>query len=161
GPGGVETETTQRFGDMTWGEVSRGEVWRPITATFLHKNLLHLALNLVALVLLGRLVEPWYGPGPFLALCLALGALGNLLGGALAGAAVGFGHRPLVRLAEGAWFRRLAWGFAGLLTLACTLAQVRDARAEAALEPELAAVTLRVQADEVLLPDLVKLFPLY
>ncbi len=79
----VSTVTSHRFGDMTWLEVRHGDSWRLLTATFVHFGLIHLTLNGLALFNLGRLVEPWYRTGPFLAICLAIGGLGNLLGGAL------------------------------------------------------------------------------
>ena len=79
----VSTVTSHRFGDMTWLEVRQGQAWRAVTATFVHFGLIHLTLNTLGLINLGRLVEPWYRTGPFLAVCLAIGGLGNLLGGAL------------------------------------------------------------------------------
>jgi rhomboid protease GluP len=79
----VSTLTSHRFGDMTWHEVRRGESWRLLTATFVHFGLIHLALNGLALLNIGRLIEPWYRTGPFLAICLLIGGLGNLVGGAL------------------------------------------------------------------------------
>ena len=79
----TSTLISHRFGDMTWVEVSRGEVWRVETATFVHFGLIHVALNVLGLINLGRLIEPWYRTGPFLAICLAIGGLGNLTGGAL------------------------------------------------------------------------------
>ena len=79
----VSTAISHRFGDMTWVEVSRGQAWRVVTATFVHFGLIHLSLNTLGLINLGRLVEPWYRTGPFLAICLAIGGLGNLTGGAL------------------------------------------------------------------------------
>lgn len=82
-PLSVSTLTSHRFGDMTWREVRNGEPWRLLTATFIHFGLIHLALNGLALLNLGRLVEPWYRTGPFLAICLAIGGLGNLTGGTL------------------------------------------------------------------------------
>ena len=77
------TATTHRFGDLTLSEVHRGQVWRLVTATFVHYSLLHLGMNVMSLVMLGRLVEPWYGAGPFLGVCLTIGGLGNLVGGLL------------------------------------------------------------------------------
>ena len=77
----VSSITGHRFGDMTWAEVRRGEVWRLVTATFIHFSLLHVGMNVFGLIKLGQLVEPWYGSGPFLAVCLAIGGLGNLVGG--------------------------------------------------------------------------------
>lgn len=79
----VSTATSHRFGDMTWLEVRQGQAWRAVTATFIHFGLIHVTLNTLGLINLGRLVEPWYRTGPFLAICLAIGGLGNLTGGAL------------------------------------------------------------------------------
>ncbi len=79
----VSTVTSHRFGDMTWAEVRGGEAWRLETATFIHFGLIHLVLNVMGLINLGRLIEPWYRTGPFLAICLAIGGLGNLVGGLL------------------------------------------------------------------------------
>ena len=82
-PLSVLTSTSHRFGDMTWLEVRQGQPWRLETATFVHFGLIHLVLNGLALFSLGRLVEPWYRTGPFLVICLAIGGLGNLVGGAI------------------------------------------------------------------------------
>jgi membrane associated rhomboid family serine protease len=81
-PLSISTITSHRFGDMTWLEVRRGEAWRLVMATFIHFGLIHLAFNGLALISLGRLIEPWYRTGPFLAICLAIGGFGNLLAGA-------------------------------------------------------------------------------
>jgi len=77
----ISSITGHRFGDMTWAEVRRGEFWRLVTATFIHFSLLHIGMNVFGLIKLGQLVEPWYGSGPFFAVCLAIGGLGNLVGG--------------------------------------------------------------------------------
>jgi len=41
--------------------VASGEYWRLITASFLHGSWLHLALNLLALLVFGRMVELFFG----------------------------------------------------------------------------------------------------
>ncbi len=51
-----------------------------LTASFIHFGAAHLVMNLVGMIQLGRLMEPWYGGRQFLAICLGLGAAGNLLG---------------------------------------------------------------------------------
>ncbi|MFO0952649.1 MAG: rhomboid family intramembrane serine protease [Isosphaeraceae bacterium] len=70
-----------RFGDMTLNELFAGEVWRTVTATFVHYGLLHIGMNIYALYHLGCLVESWYGSGPFVAIYVITGGLGNLLSG--------------------------------------------------------------------------------
>ena len=67
------------FGDMTLGDLFQGEIWRPLTATFVHYGLLHLGMNLFMMYQLGGLVESWYGPWQFLAVYVAIGYGGNLL----------------------------------------------------------------------------------
>lgn len=42
--------------------IASGEVWRPMTAGYLHGGLLHLLLNIVALIVVGRYVDRQYGP---------------------------------------------------------------------------------------------------
>jgi membrane associated rhomboid family serine protease len=66
---------------IAWGalfapEVARGEWWRLFTATFLHINALHLALNMLALTLVGPVVERLVGTRAFLVFYLASGLVG-------------------------------------------------------------------------------------
>ena len=82
-PLAVSSFVGHRFGDMTWAEVQHGEIWRLVTATFVHFSLLHLGMNAFGLIKLGQLIEPWYRSGPFLAICVTIGGLGNLVGGLL------------------------------------------------------------------------------
>jgi membrane associated rhomboid family serine protease len=70
--------TTHLFGDLRALDVAQGQVWRVLTANFLHYNVLHLAINLVGLVQLGRMIEEWYGAARFLLVCLLIGIGGNL-----------------------------------------------------------------------------------
>jgi rhomboid protease GluP len=67
------------FGELTISELYQGEIWRPLTATFVHYGLLHLAMNLFMLYQLGPMVETWYGSWQFLAVYVLTGYGGNLL----------------------------------------------------------------------------------
>ncbi|AGA26999.1 putative membrane protein [Singulisphaera acidiphila DSM 18658] len=67
------------FGDLSLNELYRGEIWRVVTCTFVHYNLLHLGMNLYGLYQLGSLVESWYGSGQFLAVYLVIGGGGNIV----------------------------------------------------------------------------------
>ena len=58
-----------------------GEVWRLITAAFLHGGPYHIIWNMLALWFFGPDVEELYGPREFLALYLVGGIIGNLAWG--------------------------------------------------------------------------------
>jgi membrane associated rhomboid family serine protease len=64
---------------MTLNALYQGEIWRPLTATFVHYGLLHLGMNLFMMYQLGGLIESWYGPWQFVAVYVAIGSGGNLL----------------------------------------------------------------------------------
>src|SRR5262249_57826104 len=57
--------------------VANGDWWRLITAAFLHANILHLGLNMLALVWLGGPVERYLGHLQYLALYLVSGLAGS------------------------------------------------------------------------------------
>jgi membrane associated rhomboid family serine protease len=64
--------------------VAAGEYWRLWTVTLLHGSELHLAFNMYALYLSGRIVERWYGWLPFLVfylVCAAAGSIGSFVVG--------------------------------------------------------------------------------
>ena len=67
------------FGELTINELFQGEIWQPLTATFVHYGLLHLGMNLYMMYQLGALVETWYGPWQFVAVYVVIGFCGNLL----------------------------------------------------------------------------------
>jgi rhomboid protease GluP len=70
-----------RFGAMSLAELMRGELWRTLTATFVHYGIVHLAMNLFGMYQLGSLVEEWYGRAQALAIYVAIAIGGNLLSG--------------------------------------------------------------------------------
>jgi membrane associated rhomboid family serine protease len=57
--------------------VANGDWWRLVTAMFLHGFLLHIALNMFALYVIGRPVELYLGPIRFLLLYLVSGLAGS------------------------------------------------------------------------------------
>ncbi len=74
-------EVEARNGDLIpigYGGVDGGEYYRLITAMFLHYGIIHLALNLYALWVLGRSLEAALGPIRFGALYLLCGLGGNV-----------------------------------------------------------------------------------
>ncbi len=60
------------------GGIASGELWRLLTAMFLHYGIVHLALNMYGLWLLGQHCEHLLGGGRFLALYLLSGLGGNV-----------------------------------------------------------------------------------
>lgn len=77
--GGVAPETAMRFGAVSAQTLVDGQWWRALTATFIHFSWLHLGFNLILLISLGRLVEPWYGWGGFLGVYCTIGFGGNII----------------------------------------------------------------------------------
>lgn len=69
---------------LVWGgnaasEVQRGDWWRLLSAVFLHSGLMHLAMNMAALLCAGPTVERVYGSRRFLLLYLGAGLAGSAL----------------------------------------------------------------------------------
>lgn len=60
--GNVTTQQIYYDGGLVPAAVTQGhEYWRVITSAFLHENLLHIAVNMYSLYVLGRFVEPVLG----------------------------------------------------------------------------------------------------
>lgn len=59
--------------------LKRGEIWRAITPIFVHGSPLHLAMNMMGLVVLGRLAERLVGTPRYALMVLILGALPMML----------------------------------------------------------------------------------
>lgn len=66
-----------RAGGNAVYEVQHGEIWRLLTASFLHAGLPHLLANLVALYLVGPAVEAMLGRAGFLLVYLAAAIMGS------------------------------------------------------------------------------------
>ncbi|KAL8453098.1 hypothetical protein Emed_000968 [Eimeria media] len=70
------------FGANVPSLVAKGEVWRLLTASFLHANLLHVAFNVFFQLRMGFAIERRYGYLKFAALYAAAAIYGNLLSAA-------------------------------------------------------------------------------
>jgi rhomboid protease GluP len=77
--GARSIEGAQLWGANDVEAVAQGEAWRLLASVFLHADLLHIALNMLALFGLGRLCEAVFGRTRFLALFLLTGLAGALL----------------------------------------------------------------------------------
>jgi len=59
--------------------ILEGQIWRLLTPMLLHGSLLHLGVNMYALYILGRFLEPAYGRWRFLILFIVSGFAGNVI----------------------------------------------------------------------------------
>lgn len=76
-PAIAPNDWVHRFGNLAQS-VREGQWWRLFTSMGLHADWLHLAMNSLGLLILGRAVERYWGAWRFLAIFIAAGALGNL-----------------------------------------------------------------------------------
>jgi rhomboid protease GluP len=76
---GIRSDTALRFGAQRAALILDGQVWRPLTASFLHLSVLHLLINTAGLYQIGPTLESWYGSRQFLAIYVFTAWVGNLL----------------------------------------------------------------------------------
>lgn len=57
--------------------IGMGQVWRLLTAMFLHAGIMHLIFNMMALYILGRDIERFYGPRKYLFIYFISGLVGS------------------------------------------------------------------------------------
>lgn len=73
--GGIPTSVLLRTGALATG-LEQSEPWRLITACFVHGGIIHLGMNMMGLVDLGRGIEPRAGSGRFTLAYLFSGLMG-------------------------------------------------------------------------------------
>lgn len=61
---------------LTW-TIKNGEIWRPVTPAFIHLNLIHILMNMMAFRSFGMAVEFTRGTGRFIALCIIVAAVSH------------------------------------------------------------------------------------
>jgi rhomboid protease GluP len=88
--------------------VAKGEVWRLVTSCLLHGSLVHLFMNLSALLTTGALLERWLGRAGFAVVVVASGVIAQL------------GSAVAARAAMSVGFSGALFGFLGVL-LASTI----------------------------------------
>eukprot|EP00744_Colponema_vietnamica_P014542 GILI01020352.1.p1 GENE.GILI01020352.1~~GILI01020352.1.p1 ORF type:complete len:286 (+),score=2.64 GILI01020352.1:75-932(+) len=71
--------------------VDHGETWRLFTAMFLHGGIIHLALNVLSLIQVGRIVETFWGWHHLLVIYVLSGIFGNVFSVLLDPASVSLG----------------------------------------------------------------------
>lgn len=75
---GTLTSPVFRFMVMHPGNVLHGEVWRLLTAQYLHWSFMHIFMNMLGLHFLGRQLEHDWGPRRFLTFYTVAGTLGMI-----------------------------------------------------------------------------------
>ncbi len=88
--GSHSNPTLIEFGARAQGRVAQGELWRLVTCGFVHGDLIHLIVNGMALVGLGRLGEAVFGPARFIWIFL-LSVVGGALAAQAHGGSISFG----------------------------------------------------------------------
>jgi membrane associated rhomboid family serine protease len=83
GIGGGSQAQLLRLGAMQPYLVADGDVWRLLTAVFLHYNLMHILFNAWALWIFGTMVERDFGTARFVAIYLVTGYLASVTSYAL------------------------------------------------------------------------------
>jgi len=115
GIGVVSEGTGQVFGAWNTAQILSGQIWRAVTATFVHFSLVHIVLNVFGLVQLGRLIEEWYGPRLLIGLLIAVGFFGNMLA-ALARPVVGTPNAMTLMISSGGG-STIVFGMIGLVAV--------------------------------------------
>lgn len=91
---GPFSDWLEAFGIMRPDWVWRGEIWRLITATYMHANFMHIFMNMLVLYFIGPLVEHRWGGKQFFFVYTLAGVAGNLVltvsGAATATGAINF-----------------------------------------------------------------------
>jgi membrane associated rhomboid family serine protease len=72
---GFKAATGIHFGAL-FGPLAASEPWRVLSAVFLHASLIHIGVNMLSLISLGRTLERHFGSARYLLLYLLSGALG-------------------------------------------------------------------------------------
>lgn len=75
---GFDEHLLLEFGALYTPLVRQGEIWRLLTMVFLHINLLHVIMNMIALYQIGPIVEAAYGRKRYTVLYLIAGLGGSL-----------------------------------------------------------------------------------
>ena len=72
-------ETVLKLGANNYLFIRAGQVYRLVTYIFLHASLIHLAVNMYSLFIIGTQIENYYGKGKYLAIFFISGICGGLL----------------------------------------------------------------------------------
>lgn len=77
--GHASSETCKMFGaNFSYLTLTMGQYWRLITSTFVHSGIVHLAVNMYMVWVMGQVLEGFIGPTKFLVVYLLSGVAGSL-----------------------------------------------------------------------------------
>lgn len=79
----VDSSIGIRFAVYNVGIIEHGQFYRLLTGMFLHANIIHLALNMYALYVIGKQLEGFIGRGKYIIVYILSGIMGSLLSLAL------------------------------------------------------------------------------
>src|ERR671932_171779 len=114
-PGGSTNQVVLfTFGAVAADTLSSGQYWRLLATCFLHIGFFHIVSNSIALIWLGSLAERLYGPLRYLAIYLAAGIGGSIMGVLGAMLAGSWRNRRITGAAAG---RQLFSGLATVLVV--------------------------------------------
>jgi rhomboid protease GluP len=88
--GGIDPGVTSLLGALGWSGIRHGEYWRLVTSAFLHGGFLHILMNGMVLVDLGRFCEPLLSSWKFV-VAYGVSTIGGAVG-SLIGHKLGAGH---------------------------------------------------------------------
>ncbi len=101
--GSTDPEVLVRLGAMYRPGIADGELWRLVTAMFVHIGALHLLLNAYGLFLFGGLIESALGTRRFLAVYFVTGFVASAASFAFGGAQIAAGASGAIFGLLGAW----------------------------------------------------------
>lgn len=108
--GGADPEALVRWGASYGPLTTNGEWWRILTSTVVHGGVLHLVVNLAALVSVGFVLERLVGHFTFLAVYVAAAAFGGVVGLASSSVAVVAGGGAAIFGLYGLLLATWTWG---------------------------------------------------
>ena len=74
---GSDMQTTHTIGSLAAADLVKGEWWRLLASCFVHYGIMHIAMNMYALWVVGRLAEQIWGHWRYLTIYLAAGLCGS------------------------------------------------------------------------------------
>jgi len=78
-PFATDSEVMKNLGQYNYYVIRKGYYWQLLTSTFVHANIMHLANNMIFLLIFGLRAEELFKEAEYLAIYFASGLFGNIL----------------------------------------------------------------------------------